>query len=338
MIAALSVEVKTSPVATVTPVHLSASYGDKTWSATLTVLPIRVASVQLDAERVAGGTPVTGTVTLSGPAPAGGAIVGLSSDYRENATVPSQVQVPEGATQAFFTVTTYPSAFERLVNIQADSPSGPDSRALTVLSDPRQAIGFNGLPGGSTAMQAVSLDTPALPGGAAVSLTSSNPDVASVPPYFTVPEHHTVGTFPVTAHPVADSTPVTITAADGGNTWSGVLVVLPAVTGSMRLSLAQVSGGATVSGSVTLSAPAPPGGMFVPLASSDPQVVSVPAGVRVPEGATSAPFIAQTAPVTSITPVTISQDVSFFADGQPSGTVTVLPAGLSPAAIPVPSS
>ena len=48
----------------------------------------------------------TGTVTLSGPAPAGGAQVTLSSSNTAVASVPSSATVPAGATSATFTVTT----------------------------------------------------------------------------------------------------------------------------------------------------------------------------------------------------------------------------------------
>jgi len=65
-----------------------------------------VYSLQLNPTSVVGGTQSsTGTVTLSGPAPAGGAQVLLSSS-NQAASVPSSVTVPAGATRATFTVNT----------------------------------------------------------------------------------------------------------------------------------------------------------------------------------------------------------------------------------------
>lgn len=55
---------------------------------------------------VIGGTPATGTVTLSAAAPAGGFVVDLTSDNPAAATVPPSVTVPAAATRATFPVTT----------------------------------------------------------------------------------------------------------------------------------------------------------------------------------------------------------------------------------------
>ena len=52
-----------------------------------------------------GGTNAQGAVTLSGPAPAGGAFVSLGSTD-PSAQVPASVTVPAIATSANFTVTT----------------------------------------------------------------------------------------------------------------------------------------------------------------------------------------------------------------------------------------
>jgi hypothetical protein len=77
-------------------------------AATLTVtVPLpTVSSLTLNPTSVVGGLgSSTGTVTLSGPAPAGGAQVALSSNNGA-ASVPSSVIVPAGATSATFTVNT----------------------------------------------------------------------------------------------------------------------------------------------------------------------------------------------------------------------------------------
>lgn len=65
-----------------------------------------LAKVTVDPTDVIGGDSVTGTVTLTAPAPAGGLQVPLSSDDPGAATVPASVTVPAGATSATFPVTT----------------------------------------------------------------------------------------------------------------------------------------------------------------------------------------------------------------------------------------
>src|SRR5207245_4499662 len=79
-----------------------------TQALSITVDPI-VSSLTLSPTSVVGGVQSsTGTVTLNGPAPAGGAQVLLSSSNTGVATVPSSVTVPAGATSATFTVSTSP--------------------------------------------------------------------------------------------------------------------------------------------------------------------------------------------------------------------------------------
>ena len=103
-----SFTVSTSPVATSTPVSISASLAGAIVSAILTVNPPAVSSVSVNSTSVIGGTSSTGTVTLSGAAPSGGAAMTLSSSNISAATVPASVTVAAGATSATFIVTTSP--------------------------------------------------------------------------------------------------------------------------------------------------------------------------------------------------------------------------------------
>src|SRR5437773_4081068 len=75
----------------------------------MAVMPVTfltVSCLPLSSTSVTGGPQSsTGTVTLSGPAPAGGAQVTLSSSNGA-ASVPSSVTVPAGSSSANFTVNT----------------------------------------------------------------------------------------------------------------------------------------------------------------------------------------------------------------------------------------
>lgn len=99
---------------------------------------VRVSSLSLDPTQVVGGESSTGTVTLSGPAPTGGASVALSSSNPSVASVPATVTVPAGATQASFTVATSVVASTTDVRIEASLGGGTASADLRVL--PEQAI------------------------------------------------------------------------------------------------------------------------------------------------------------------------------------------------------
>ena len=79
-----------------------------------------------------------------------------------------------------------------------------------------------------------------------------------------------------------------------------------AALSALELDPTSVTGGTSSTGTVTLTAAAPAGGVSVALASSDTAVATVPASVTVAEGSTSASFAVSTSEVGSDTSVTIS--------------------------------
>ncbi len=100
-----------------------------------------VAAVAFVQATVTSGTASTGTVTLTGPAPAGGAVVQVSNPndfFNQDAGVPAVVIVPEGATQASFLVPTHlssPVATSSALPIAASYFGGPFRGAyLTIVA------------------------------------------------------------------------------------------------------------------------------------------------------------------------------------------------------------
>ena len=127
--------VSTSAVLAVTPIAISASYGGTTQTASLSVTPPplpTVSSLALNPTSVIGGTSSTGTVTLSGPAPAGGAQVALSSNNGA-ASVPSSVIVPAGAISATFKVNTSIVLVSATATISASYNSTSRTATLALL-------------------------------------------------------------------------------------------------------------------------------------------------------------------------------------------------------------
>jgi len=310
--------VNTSAVATSTTVTISAS-GSGTQTTSLTVTPTALptlSSMALSPSSVTGGTPSTGTVTLSGPAPSGGAVVSLSSNNPAVASVPSSasVTVPAGATTATFPVNTSAVATSTTVTISA-SYGGTQTTSLTVTPTAlptlsSMALTPSSVTGGTPSTGTVTLSGPAPSGGAVVSLSGNNPAVAAVPASgsVTVPAGATTATFPVNTSAVATSTTVTISASYGG-TLTASLTVIPPTLSSLTLSLTSVTGGtSSPTGTVTLNGPAPSGGAAVSLSSNNPAVASVPssASVTVPAGATTATFPVNTSAVATSTTVTMS--------------------------------
>ncbi len=130
--------VTTQPVSSQTQVTITASANGVTRQATLTVNPpsgsVTLQSLTISPTSVWGGSSATGTVTLSGPAPSGGAVVQLRSSNPSAAIVPSSVTVPAGQRSASFTIRTTSCwyCFVRQVTITATYNGVSRSATLTI--------------------------------------------------------------------------------------------------------------------------------------------------------------------------------------------------------------
>jgi hypothetical protein len=278
---------------------------------------VALSSLSLNPTSVTGGNSSAGTVTLSGPAPAGGAIVALSSSNTAVASVPSNLTVPAGATTATFTVSTSAVAASTTVTIFAAYSGATRSASLTVTpaSAPPPTLSSvtlnpTSVTGGNSSTGTVTLSGAAPAGGVQVALSSNNTTAARVPSSVTVTAGATSATFTVSTSAVGASTMVTISATYGGATRSASLNVTPAsppppTVSSLTLNPASVFGGQSSTGTVTLTGPAPAGGAQVFLSSSN-GAARVPSSVIVPAGATSATFTVDTTFVLISTSSTIS--------------------------------
>ena len=125
--------VTTSVVTSSQIVTITATYAGVTQRADLTInIPaVTVASLSLSSSSVTGGTSVTGTVRLSGPAQTGGAVVTLRSSGSA-ASVPSSLTVAAGLSSATFTVTTSAVSSSQSVIITASLGSSSQTAILTV--------------------------------------------------------------------------------------------------------------------------------------------------------------------------------------------------------------
>jgi hypothetical protein len=93
--------------------------------------PITLSSIAFNPTTVIGGSSSTGTVTLSAPAPNGGAVVYLSSSASA-ATVPTSVTVAAGATNATFTANTSAVTASTSVTITASYAGSHQTATLNV--------------------------------------------------------------------------------------------------------------------------------------------------------------------------------------------------------------
>src|SRR5262249_1905808 len=118
----------------------------------------------------------------------------------------------------------------------------------------------------------VSLNEVAPFGGANVTLTSCDPSVLSVPSPLNITESSQSGQEIATSVKVKSKTTVIVTASYGGQTASATSTVRPPsrfTVASLTLKPSTVVGGNSSTGTVTITAPAPAGGVTVRTASNN---------------------------------------------------------------------
>ena len=151
----------------------------------------------------------------------------------------------------------------------------PPAELSTMDTNPSTVVGGN--PSSGTVVMTVGATDATV-----ISLSSSNPAVASVPATTTVPANGFTGTFTITTSAVATTTPVTITATYNGTTRTAPLTVTPAAARRRAAERHGQPGERDRRGEhvrVRHACPAPPRrvGATVLLSSSNPAVAGVPA-------------------------------------------------------------
>jgi hypothetical protein len=137
-----------------------------------------------------------------------------------------------------------------------------------------------------------------------VNLASQNP-AATVSAYVKIAAGHNTASFTIKTSAV--SSPVTgqITAFDGV-LQNATLTVRPIGVKAISLSASSAVGGNSVSGKVTLEAPAAPGSLTVSLSSSNPAVANPSvSSISIPAGSLTGTFTINTSHVSANTAVTI---------------------------------
>jgi hypothetical protein len=194
---------------------------------------VSLASLSLNPASVVGGNSSTGTVTLSGAAPTGGAQVTLSSSNTTVARTPASVTIAAGATSAMFTVSSSAVLTSTTVTVSATYGGATRSASLTVRPAPVPAPTLSSLTlsptsvvgGLESSRGTVFLSAPAPAGGVQVSLSSSN-EAASVPGSVFIPAGASSASFTVDTSIVLISTSAAISAHYNGTTRTATLGVL----------------------------------------------------------------------------------------------------------------
>src|SRR5262245_13701222 len=325
------------PVAAPDFAAISANVNGVTQTAVLNVTPsgTTLSTLTFSPTTIASGTTSTGTITLSGPAPAGGGTVTLSSADPSLASVPASVTVPAGATTATFAATAGAvQSFARVaitaayggvsrvtsLSVTAPPPTGAVLTNLTI--SPSVVVGGTNATGTATIASAVGTDTP-------VSLQSTDLTVATVPATITIPAGATSATFTVTTLVQPQSgvgTFSVIIGTAGGSTLSATITTTPPPTGPSIVSIeffpSSVGGTGPATGKITLNGPATQGAQ-VQLTNSRPDIIQVPSSVVVSANTSVAWFPVTTVLVGANTPVSVTGNSCCGALGSATGTITV---------------
>ncbi|MBZ5623840.1 MAG: hypothetical protein LAQ69_34825 [Acidobacteriia bacterium] len=305
--------IATSTVATVQTVTITAQANGATQTATLEIDPVnslQLASFLVTPASVQGGRTASATVGLSGAAPAGGATVQVASD-NSAAQPPATVAVPFGSSSATFSVPTATVTAAQTATLTATFGNSTRTAQLTVVPALQLTLKSDVVVGGNSVNGTLTLGEAAPVAGVTLNMQCDNRNIAQPPLTVTIPSGQTSAAFTVTTVPVALTRTVTISVSYLGSTQSASLTVIPvgsATPSTLTISPDHVTGGANATGTVTLGAPAPPGGTSVNLLSSTPSVAQVPSSqfVTVPQGQTTATFTIVTFHVNTPQTVTIT--------------------------------
>lgn len=232
--------------------------------------------------RVNVGATVSLRAVIDRAAPSGGITLALASAPPANATVPSTVTVPAGASEASFNVN---GVAPGSASITATRGTLGSATSLVTVAPPISlalAPATSRVARGGSVTLTLTLGEPAAAGNARINLATSNASVASLPAFVTVPAGQTTTTFVVTAPEVGDAT-ITASAA-GYTTATAQIAVTDAALTLPRGAI--VPPGQTRNLMLVLSEPTPAAGLTLRLASSSASA-TLPATIALPGGATT---------------------------------------------------
>jgi Beta-propeller repeat len=194
--------------------------------------PPTLSTFSTNPSTVEGGSQSSGTVVLSTSAPQEGAVIGLTSSHPAVASVPATVTAAPFSFTGTFTINTSAVSVNTTVTITA-SYNGTTRTATLTVTPVGAPQGFlsnlvldSPVTGGSSGQGVVVLGTFAQT-ASVVSLSSSNPSVASVPSTVTVQAGSQTAVFSVSTTAVSTSTTVNITATYNGSSLTRSVTVAP---------------------------------------------------------------------------------------------------------------
>lgn len=308
-------------------VSISANHLGASVTRNLTLTPAVLANLTIDPNRVTGGERSAALIQLDGKA-ATQTIVRLSQTGTP-VGFERAVLVPTGAREVSIPIGTDFVPVDSTATITASLGNVSDSDTLFLLNNQIQSLllSQSSVTGGAQVTGTIVLARPAGPTGVTVPILNTKPQFATLNPgTVVVPAGATTANFVINTVNVIQTEVVRFRASKSGyNRPFADLTINPINIGvSIQVNPNAVSGGVSSTGTVTLSQPAPTGGLTV-LLSSNNAAVTVPATLFIPAGQSSRTFTVNTTPVSATTTATLT-----VRSGSRTGTttMTVLPAAI----------
>jgi len=268
-------QMQTGQVTSATPVTLTATLNSGQATVQFNVMPPSLKSITLTPASISGGAQGGAIVMLNGQAPAGGAVVNLSSDS-PSAMPPALATIPAGSYSVTVPIPTNAVAASTLANIAAGWNGASVQSPLTITPQGQPAsisLSPASVSGISSTFATVTMAAPSAT-DQILQISSSNAAASLTANSVTIPAGSTTGGFFINAAAVSTQTLATISVSGGGVTRSATLTLNPVVAPT-TMSLAVTAGG-----------------------RSGERVVSNPTGLSVATGSTGS---AQFAPGTAVT-------------------------------------
>lgn len=283
-------------VASTTQGTITAFSNGTSATTTITVTsPPAVASVSVLPNTVPNNQSTQGTVNLTGPAPAGGTVVQLWTNGSP-VFVPASVTVPAGSTSATFTVATNYVATTTQGTITAFLNGKSVTTTLTVSAPvalTSVAVNPSTVASSSKTSIVLNFSSKTPDGGVVVELWTDS-GLLSVPESINISAGATAAGFQVTANYVSAPTQGTITAFLNGQSVTSTFTVAPVALASVSVIAPNWPGGSSGTGSVSLTFPAPTGGVVVQLWTNGSPAYVKQTSITIPAGSTTGGFDFQT--------------------------------------------
>ena len=222
-------QVQAGQVTAPAPVTLTATLNAASASAQFTLQPPSLKSLTISPATISGGAQPQGIVMLNGQAPAGGAVVSLSSNS-PFVSPPASVTVAPGSFSASFPIPTSSVTADTTAIVTANY-NGASSQAQVTLTSQQPPSSLTLSPTSTTGSGGSSFATVTIASPAStdqvLQVASSNPSITSVPNGVTIPAGSTTGGFNIFTTSVSVQTVVTISVSGGGVTRTASLTVNP---------------------------------------------------------------------------------------------------------------